>query len=196
MTNRAAANIRGTERGGNDVIRAAGSLAAVSATLLALAVVNPTAVSVAAENTATRGIAINEFDTVQIHVTANCVKADNRCYFNTLADVLTPNGPTGFPPDFYAKQNTTIRSSNRLVYMDADFNAANTRILKSISDTEFATVYFAGNAPVMRGSARTVDWSTGQPNTDADFIACAYIQVVYGGINLTTPTSCAQTTYA
>ncbi len=46
------------------------------------------------------------------------------------------------------------------------------------------------------GSARTVDWETGQPNTDAGFIACSFIQVVYGGINLTTPTACAQTTYS
>lgn len=169
---------------------------AVSALALTFAAAAPSAVSGAAENTATKGIAINEFDTVQIHVTANCVKAENQCYFNTFADVLTPNGTTGFPSDFYAKQNTTIRSSNRLVYMDADFDAANTRMFKSVSDAEFATVYFAGNPPVMRGNARTVDWASGQPKTDADFIACAYIQVVYGGINLTTPTACAQTTYA
>lgn len=176
--------------------RIATHAALAAATALAMALVSQQAPATAAENTATRGIAINEFDTVQMHVTANCVKAENQCYFNTLADVLTPDGTTGFPADFYGRQNTTIRSSNRLVYMDADFDAANTRMLKSINDTEFATVYFAGNPPVMHGSARTVDWSTGQPRTDADFIACAFIQVVYGGINLTTPTTCAQTTYS
>ena len=48
---------------------------------------------------------------------------------------------------------------------------------------------------MLHGNARTVDWETGQPKTDADFIACAYIQVVYGGVNLTSPTACAQTTY-
>src|ERR1700712_2035112 len=152
---------------------------------LVAALVIPMAPASGAENTATRGIATNEFDTAQIHVTANCVKADNKCYFNTVADLLTPDGTTGFPSDFYGRQNTTIRSTNRLVYMDADFDAANTRMLKSISDTEFATVYFAGNAPVMQGAARTVDWETGQPNTQAGFIACSFIQVVYGGINLT-----------
>ena len=163
---------------------------------LVAALVIPMAPASGAENTATKGIATNEFDTAQIHVTANCVKADNKCYFNTVADLLTPDGTTGFPPDFYGRQNTTIRSTNRLVYIDADFDAANTRMLKSISDTEFATVYFAGNAPVMQGAARTVDWETGQPNTQAGFIACSFIQVVYGGINLTTPTACAQTTYS
>jgi hypothetical protein len=170
--------------------------ALVAATALTIALVSQAAPATAAENTATRGIAVNEFDTAQIHVTANCVKADHQCYFNTLADLLTPDGTTGFPSDFYGRQNTTIRSTSRLVYMDADFDAANTRMFKSINDTEFATVYFAGNAPVMHGSARTVDWETGQPNTDAGFIACAFIQVVYGGINLTTPTTCAQTTYS
>jgi len=178
------------------VFRSAKSLAAVSALLLAFGVLSPTAQSVAATNTATKGIAIDDTHTVQIHVTANCVKAENRCYFDTLADVLTPDGTTGFPSDFYGRQNTTIRSTNRLVYMDADFDAANTRMFKSLSDTQFATVYFAGNPPVMRGDARTVQFETGQPNTDAGFIACAYIQVVYGGVNLTTPTACAQTTYA
>jgi hypothetical protein len=170
--------------------------ALVAATALTIALVSQAAPATAAENTATRGIAVNEFDTAQIHVTANCVKADHQCYFNTLADLLTPDGTTGFPSDFYGRQNTTIRSTSRLVYMDADFDAANTRMFKSVNDTEFATVYFAGNAPVMHGSARTVDWETGQPNTDAGFIACAFIQVVYGGINLTTPTTCAQTTYS
>lgn len=177
-------------------LRVAKTLSAVFAIVLAFGVLTPPAQSAAATNTATRGIAIDEFRTVQIHVTANCVKAENRCYFDTLADLLTPDGTTGFPSDFYGKQNTTIRSTNRMVYMDADFDAANTRMFKSISDTEFATVYFAGNAPVMRGDARTVQFQTGQPDTDAGFIACAYIQVVFGGINLTTPTACAQTTYA
>lgn len=174
--------------------RFVGHAALVAALVTPMTLMPPAAT--AAVNTATRGIAINAFDTVQIHVTANCVKAENKCYFDTLADVLTPDGVTGFPGDFYGKQNTTIRSSNRLVYQDADFDAANTRMLRSISDTEFATVYFAGNPPVMRGASRTVDWQTGQPRTDSDFIACAFIQVVYGGINLTTPTACAQTTYS
>ena len=33
------------------------------------------------------------------------------------------------------------------------------------------------------------------PATGADFIACSQIQVVYGGVNLTTPTACAQTRF-
>ena len=60
-------------------------------------------------------------------------------------------------------------------------------------------MYFAGNPPekfMVRGNARTVDCSTGQPKTDAGYIVCAHIQIVYGGVNLTSPDACAQTTYA
>ncbi len=103
-----------------------------------------------------------------------------------------------FPDDFYARQNTTLRSSNRMVYLDSDFNAPNTRMMKSIGPVEFPTVYFGGGPPqkfMVHGNTRTVDWATGQPKTDADYIVCAFIQVVYGGVNLTSPTACAQTTY-
>lgn len=179
--------------------RWAGSLAAVSAVLLTLPVVAIAPAS-AAENTATRSISVDGVTSIEIHSTANCVKADNQCYFTTAANLMTPEGPVPFPDDVYARQNTTVRSNNRLVYVaDADFDAANTRMFKSISDVEFATVYFGGGPPekfMFHGNSRTVDWSTGRPNTDAGFIACAFIQVVYGGVNLTTPTACAQTTYS
>ena len=39
-------------------------------------------------------------------------------------------------------------------------------------------------------------WQTGQPKTDADYIVCSHIQVVYNGVNITTPDACAQTTYS
>ena len=180
--------------------RLAGSLAAVSAILLTLAVVTPTAESAAAENTATASIAVDDVTSIEIHSTANCVKADNQCYFTTTANLRTPDGPIPFPDDAWARQNTTVRSTSRMVYVaDADFNAPNTRMFKSINDVEFATVFFGGGPPekfMVQGNSRTVDWSTGQPRTDAGYIACAYIQVVYGGVNLTTPTACAQTTYS
>ena len=46
------------------------------------------------------------------------------------------------------------------------------------------------------GDTRTIDWATGLPKTDADYIVCAHIQVVYAGVNLTSPDACAQTTYS
>lgn len=180
--------------------RLAGSLAAVSATVLALAVLTPPAPSSAASNTATTSIPVDDVTSIEMHVTANCVKADNQCYFDTAANLRTPDGPAPFPDDVYAKQNTTVRSNNRLVYVaDSDFSAPNTRMFKSIDDVEFATVYFGGGPPekfMLHGNTRTVDWTTGQPRTDAGYIACSYIQVVYGPVNLTTPTACAQTTYS
>lgn len=176
----------------------AGVLAAMSAIWLTLAVVTPTAQSAAAVDTATSSIPVDGFNTLQMHATANCVKADNQCYFTTTADFLTPNGVTGFPNDFYARQTTTLRSMNRMVYLDSSFNAPNTRMFKSIGPVEFSTVYFGGGPPekfTLRGNTKTLDWSTGQPKTDADYIVCAHIQVVYAGVNLTSPDACAQTTY-
>lgn len=181
--------------------RFAGSLAAVSAALLTLGLVAPTAQSVAATNTAVRSIPVDDTTTLEIHATANCVKADNQCYFDTAANLRGADGSyIPFPDDFYGRQNTTVRSTNRMVYVaDSDFSAPNTRMLKSIEDVEFATVYFGGGPPekfMVHGNTRTVDWSTGQPRTDAGYIACAHIQIVYGGVNLTSPDACAQTTYA
>ncbi|MDT5177542.1 MAG: hypothetical protein QOJ95_1740, partial [Mycobacterium sp.] len=92
-----------------------------------------------------------------------------------------------------------LRSSNRMVYLDSDFNAPNTRMMKSIGPVELPTVFFGGGPPekfMVHGNTRTVDWATGQPKTDADYIVCAHIQIVYGGVNLTSPDACAQTTYA
>ncbi|WP_319454869.1 MULTISPECIES: hypothetical protein [unclassified Mycobacterium] len=178
--------------------RFAGITALISATWLSIALVAPTAVASAAENTATASIPVDEFTTLEIHTTANCVKADGQCYFTSAANLRTPDGPTGFPPQFYARQNTTVRSSDRLVYLDSDFDAPNTRMMKSIGPVEFPTTYFEGGPPekfMVHGNSRTTDWATGRPKLDADFIVCSYIQVVYANINLTSPTACAQTTY-
>ncbi|BBZ30566.1 hypothetical protein MMAD_48610 [Mycolicibacterium madagascariense] len=177
--------------------RFAGSLVAV----LALAAVSPVAQCAAATNSAVRSIAVDDTTTLEIHTTANCVKADNQCYFDTAANLRGADGAyLPFPDDVYGRQNTTVRSTDRLVYVaDSDFNAPNTRMFKSINDVEFATVYFGGGPPekfMVHGNTRTVDWSTGQPRTDAGYIVCAHIQIVYGAVNLTSPDACAQTTYA
>jgi hypothetical protein len=178
--------------------RFVGVTALISAAWLTLALVTPTAVSSAAENSATASIPIDSLTTLEIHTTANCVKADNQCYFTSAANLLTPDGPTGFPAQFYARQNTTLRSSDRAVYLDSDFDAPNTRMFKSLGPVEFSTVYFDGGPPekfTLRGNTWTTDWATGRPKTDADYIVCSYIQVVYANVNLTSPTACAQTTY-
>ena len=171
--------------------------AGIAALLPVLALLVPTPVASAAENTVTRSIPVDGVTQLEIHTTANCVPND-RCYFTSRSNLLGPDGPTGFPDGFWARQNTTLRSSDRDTYMESDFNAPNTREFKSITDNEFSTVYFGGGPPdkfVLNGYTKTLDWSTGQLKQDGDYIVCSYIQVVYPGVNLTSPTACARTTY-
>lgn len=175
--------------------RFATTTALFAATWLTLAALTPMAASSAALNTATSSIPIDAVTTLEMHTTANCVLADNRCYFNTSANLAGPGGPIPLPNDFYGRQSTTLRSMDRNVYFDSDFNAPNTRMFKSINDNEFATVFFGPGPAVLNGDTRTVDWATGKPKTDADYIVCAHIQVVYAGVNLTSPDACAQTRY-
>ena len=68
----------------------------------------------AALDTADTSFPINEFTQLEVHTTANCVLADNQCYFHAAANLRTPEGPTGFPPDLWARQTTTLRSSDRI----------------------------------------------------------------------------------
>jgi hypothetical protein len=46
------------------------------------------------------------------------------------------------------------------------------------------------------GRIDSTDWRTGQPRTDVPIIACTHIQVVYSGVNITSPSTCAQTTFS
>jgi hypothetical protein len=181
------------------VKRLAGIHALISATWVLLALVTPSAVSSAAMDTADASIPVDAVTALEMHTTANCVLAESRCYFTASANLRTPQGPIGFPPDLWARQTTTLRSSDRMAYLDSDFNAPNTRMFKSIGPVEFTTIYF-GSGPVEKyrlvGDTRTTDWATGLPKTDADYIVCAHIQVGYAGVNLTSPDACAQTTYS
>ncbi len=187
--------------------------AATAAALLTLALTQP-ASAMAASNSATTSIPVDPATQIEMHVTANCVQAENRCLFNTTADLLTPDGPTGFPGDAWARQTITLRSTDRNVWQEAGYSAPSgtpptdkggdqgnvlSKIYKSLSDVEISVTTFGGG-PIERfqvdGQSVPTDWSTGQPNTRAPFIACSVIQVVYGGVNLTAPTACAQTTFS
>jgi hypothetical protein len=180
------------------VKRLTGVLALISATWLTLALVAPTAESSAAIDTADASVPVDAVTTLEMHVTANCIKAEGNCLFNTAANLRVPEGPIGFP-DMWARQTTTLRTMHRDVFVDADFDAPNTRLFKSLTDVELTTVYF-GSGPVekyqLHGNAWPTDWRTGQHRTDTDFIVCSHIQVVYGSVNLTSPDACAQTTFS
>lgn len=190
---------------------AATSAAALATMLTAALTASPPAT--AASNTATSSIAVDPATQIQMHVTANCDPTQNRCFFNTSANLLTPNGPTGFPGDTWARQTVTLRSNSQDVWQEAWYSApagtprelkgANhnnvlSRMLKSLRDVEVSVTYFGGG-PIERfttdGDSVPTEWTTGQPARGSDFIVCSQIQVVYGGVNLTTPSACAQTTF-
>ena len=81
--------------------------------------------------------------------------------------------------------------------MESDFDAPNTRLFKSLTDVELATVYFGGGPPEkfqLQGNTWPTDWRPGDREPTPAYIVCAHIQVVYAGVNLTSPDACAQTT--
>jgi hypothetical protein len=168
-------------------------LAAAGAAAVLTAVLTHPATATAASNTATTAIPVDPATNIEMHVTANCVSAENRCYFDTTADLITPDGPTGFPGDTWARQTITIRSSSRDVWQEASYSApsGNPREVKGANhENVLSKMYKAAGDSVPTG------WATGRPNTQAAFFACSQIQVVYGGVNLTTPSACAQTTFS
>jgi hypothetical protein len=189
-------------------LAAAGS-AALVAVLLTEMLATP-AVATAASNSATTSIP-TDAGIIEMHVTATC--EGTNCTWSTAADLLTPDGPTGFPGDLWARQTITLRGSDRNVWQEANFSAPSgnptdtkgenhenvlSKLYKEPSSTEISVTYFGGG-PLERfktdGNSQPIDWATGQPATKATFYACSQIQVVYGGVNLTTPTACASTTF-
>jgi hypothetical protein len=96
--------------------------AASTAALLTAALTQP-ASAAAASNSATTSIPVDPATQIEMHVSANCVRAENRCVFNTTADLLTPDGPTGLPGDAWARQTITVRSSDRNVWQEAGYSA-------------------------------------------------------------------------
>lgn len=169
-----------------------------AATSVVLALFAPAAGAHAAVDTADASIPVDPVTSIEVHTTADCVRAVNQCFFTASANLRTPAGAIGFPSDLWARQTTTLRSMDRSVYLDTAFQAENTRMFKSIGPVEFTTIYF-GSGPVekyrLQGNTWPTDWSTGQPKLDADYIVCSHIQVVYAGVNLTTPDACSQTTF-
>lgn len=189
----------------NSLSAAAGAVAA--AVLTATALVQP-APAAAASNSAVSSIP-SPSGTIEMHVTADC--AGDRCTFRTSANLLSPNGATGFPGDTWARQTISLRSSNKDIWQEVAYSApagmprevkgANhdnvlSKQLKSINKAEITATYFGGG-PIERftidGDAQPINWVNGQPDPSADLIVCSVIQVVRGGANVTTPPACAQT---
>ena len=136
---------------------------ASSAALLATVLTSPGSAT-AASNTATTSIPVDPANQIEMHVTANCVSAENRCYFNTSANLLTPDGPTGFPGDTWARQTITLRSSSRDVWQEASYSAPSgnpretkganhenvlSKMFRAIGNVEISVTYFGGG-PIER----------------------------------------------
>jgi hypothetical protein len=174
-------------------------LAAVIAGALLSAGLGMPAVSSAASNNGDSSFPLPDGTLLEVHVTANCPLADKQCYFTVAADRRAGDDIQGFPGDLWARQTTTLRSSNRLNNLETQVVAANTRQFKEMGKREITTIYFGGGPPEkyqISGQTQPTDWQTGQPMLNADYIVCAEIQVVYSGVNITSPTTCAQTTFS
>ncbi|WP_326544974.1 hypothetical protein QGN32_13975 [Mycolicibacterium sp. ND9-15] len=175
-----------------------GVAAALAAVWLALGLVAPATAS-AAVDTADASIPVDPASMLEMHVTANCIAAEAKCLFNTNANLRRGPDVSGFPGDLWARQTTALRTMDRGVYINFNFDAPNTRSFKSLTDVEFTTIYFGGGPPEkfgFRGIAWPVDQRTGAPRTDVPLIVCSHIQVVYAGVNVTSPDACAQAAFS
>jgi hypothetical protein len=86
-----------------------------------------------------------------------------------------------------------------LAYLDVHGTGQFERVMKAMGSDEVTTVYFGEGPPdkyQTTGRIDSTDWSTGQPKTDVNVIVCTHIQVVYTGVNTTSPSTCAQTTFS
>jgi hypothetical protein len=159
----------------------------------------PTPVCSAAANTATTLFPLDEPNQLETHAVVDCHKATGTCDFTAGADMRTPDGVTGFPPSLWARQTTEIRSTNRMAYLDAHAAGQFERVMKEGGSDVITSVYFGEGPPdkyQTTGVINSNDWTTGQPKTDVNVIVCTHLQVVYTGVNITSPSTCAQTTFS
>lgn len=156
---------------------------------------SPMPSAAAGDNTATTLFPIDEANQIETHSYVNCHGGGN-CDFVAGADMRTPDGPAGFPPGLWARQTTEIRSNNRLAYLDAHATSQYERVHKEGGTDVITTVYFGEGPPdkyETTGVINSVSWSTGQPMGNTLLYVCTFMQVVYPGVNLTSPSTCAQT---
>jgi hypothetical protein len=159
----------------------------------------PSPISSAASNSATTLFPLDGPNQLETHISLDCYKSDGHCDFTAGADTRTPDGVTGFPSGLWARQTSEIRSTNRLAYLDAHAAGQYERVHKAMGNDEVTTVYFGEGPPdkyQTTGRIDSTDWQTGQPKTDINVIVCTHIQVVYPGVNITSPSTCAQTTFS
>ena len=134
-----------------------------------------------------------------MHVTANCIAAEAQCAFDTVANLRTPEGAIGFPGDLYARQNMTLRTMDRNMYINFDYVAhehPDFQVADRQRDLDGLLRWRTAGQVHPSRLAWPIDAHTGQPKTDVPLIVCSYIQVVYAGVNLTSPNACAQAAFS
>jgi hypothetical protein len=164
--------------------------------MLALA---PPAVSPAASNTATTLVPLNDGTQLETHALVDCHRANGSCDFTVGADRRTGDGVTGFPSDLWSRQSTEIRSTDRLAYLDVHATAQYDRVFKEGGTDNVTTIFMGEGAPDKYQTVGRIDSTnsrSGQPRTDVPVIVCTHIQVVYSGVNIMSPSTCAQTTFS
>ena len=165
--------------------------------MFALAAPSP---CLAASNTVSTLLAADSANQLETHAYVNCHSSSGSCEFIAGADLRTPDGVIGFPPDLWARQTTELRPSNRLAYLDVHVTDPPwSRVQKSGGQDVTTAIYQGDGLPDKYqtiGTIDSTDWQTGQPRTNETVFVCTHIQVVYAGVNLTSPSTCAQTTFS
>ena len=165
---------------------------------LMLALVPP-ALAPAASNTATSLIPLNDGSQLETRATLDCHAANGSCDFTVAAGRRTGPALDGFPHDLWSRQSTDIRSMDRTLYLDVHATAQYDRVFKEGGNDNVTTIYM-GEGPLEKyqttGRIDATDWHTGQSRTNTPVIMCTHIQVVYGGNNITSPSTCAQATFS
>ncbi|MFV0494833.1 hypothetical protein [Mycobacterium sp.] len=158
----------------------------------------PAPAAVAASNTATSLFPVGDGTQIETHSFVDC-HGNGSCDFITGANLVTPDGPAGFPPGLWARQATEIRSNSRVAYLDAHATSQFERVMKTGGGDTITTMHFGAGPPEMyqtTGVIDSVSLHTGQPMTNVTVYVCTHMQVVYPGVDLTTPSTCAQTNFS
>jgi hypothetical protein len=174
------------------------ALAGLGLSVVMLALVPP-GVSPAAGNNATTLMPLPDGTQLETYSRLDCHHANGSCDFIVGADRKAGDEVIGFPNDLWSRQSTTIRPTDRLAYLDVHATAQYDRVNKAGGSDEVTTIYMGEGPPEKyqtTGRIDSTDWRTGQPRLDVNVISCTHIQVVYSGVNITSPSTCAQANFS
>ena len=156
----------------------------------------PTPTAAAGDNTATTLFPVDEATQLETHSFVNCHVAatatssqGRTCARPTGRRVSRPGCGHGKPPR--SGRITGWRTWTRTP------PANSSGCIKRVEPTTITTVYFGEGPPdkyQTTGVINSVSWATGQPMSANTLVyVCTHMQVVYPGVNLTSPSTCAQT---